>query len=152
MHLVWTSNQRYHWNCHRSSCKWQQAVIFCFCCLINTLIRLRHHKLLINLFYFMNSLLKHYCYLLHRYHIKEGKFILSFDQKLFLRFDWYFSFEKNKFVVFVILTIIYIKYCLIFQTSDLKLTLRCHWNHCRPNCKWQRAITAYFCCCIDTII
>ena len=70
IHLIQTLNKRCYWNCHRSSSKWQRATIVCFCCCIDTWIQLRHHKILIKLFYFMNCLLKHDLYLFCRYHSK----------------------------------------------------------------------------------
>ena len=58
----------------------------------------------------------------------------------------------HKFIVWVLLTIIYIIYHFIFQTSYSKLTLRCHFNNRHPSHKWQREITVCFFRCIATQI
>ena len=50
---------RCHYNLCSSICKWQQSIILCFVCCIDTLIQLWCYKYSINLFYFINIFLKH---------------------------------------------------------------------------------------------
>ena len=125
--MVRTSNQCFHCNHRHSSYKWQPVIIVCFCYLINTLIQLWHHKLMVKLFYFMNRLPKHNCYWLRCYHRKEGKFIICFDQKLFIQIDCFYFFEQHKVIVCVILTIYLYWFLFPFSNIWFKTILRCHY-------------------------
>ena len=76
-----------------------------------------------------------------------------FEKKLFLQFDCFHFFPSNIKSLYVsYLPLIYIDFCLLFQKSDLKLTLHCHCNRCCFVLKWQISIIVCFVCCIDTLI
>ena len=100
---------------------------------------------MIHLFYCMNRLIKQYCYWFSCYHSKGVNFILSFDQKLFLWFDWYFFSKYINSLYVSYWLFIYIIFCLRFQTSYSKPILfsATAYHRCFIS-KWQWAIIICF--------
>ena len=75
--------------CH-SSRKWQQAIIVCFVCCINTVILLSRYMVLINILNIINFLLEHNIYRIHCYNSRKGKLIFCLGKNVFLQFDWFY--------------------------------------------------------------
>ena len=106
---------------------------FCFFCWIDKIIQLRCYKFMINLFYFTNRFLELNIYWFYQYHSKEGKFFLigicSYNLIFFLENidSLYDSYQP----------IIYIIFCIIFQTCDSTLTLCFYWNRRSSSHKWK---------------
>ena len=105
-----------------------------------------------NLFYSINSFLKHNIYMFHIYHRKEGDCIFCFGVNIVPTIWLILFFDPPKVIVWVILTIIYIIFHFILKSLSSKPTLRWHCNHCQSSCKWQWKITFCFVFCISTLI
>ena len=103
-----------------SSHKLKWSIVVCVVCYIATDIILWMYTVSINLFYIINCLLKHNLYRFIFYKIKLGKFIFCFGAKLVPTIRMLLFFDLPTFVVWVLLTIIYIIYHFIFQSFYLK--------------------------------
>ena len=67
-------------------------------------------------------------------------FVLFWSVTCYLLLDWFYFLNIPKLTVWVLLPIIYIIYHFIFQSSDSKPNIHCHYNCRSYSRKWQREI------------
>ena len=130
----WKPTLRFYYNHRCSSRKWQHAIFFVWW--IDTVIRLRCYIVLINVFYFINIFLENNLYWFRWYHRKEGIFLCP-GTKVVSTIRLFLFFYLHKVIAWVSLIIIYIISHSPFQTSGLKTTLCCYYNHHCSSNKWQ---------------
>ena len=124
-----------HCNPCCSSCKQQREITVCFVRCVNTLIWLRCYIVLIDLFILSIILLNTISTGFVVITPKKSSLYIVLGGKLCLWLDGFNLFYLHKFIVWVLLTIIYIVSLFVFQTSDLKPTLCCHCNRRCSSCK-----------------